>query len=170
MGVRRQLVLTLLVALLVGCGQEAPASLPRLTPSPVTTTAVPNAAEAETPQGAAAFVRFWYAEITRAWSLRDASIVERLSAPGCLVCQRYIDSMKGTLARGERVSPVLFNLSLVEAQGLTGKTTRVSVIYSHPPVRRFDSSGRQLTVSKARQGVQETRDLVRNGRSWLVTT
>jgi hypothetical protein len=169
MGVRRVGALVLLVALLVACAEQAPTSLPPVTAAPVASAVVPVAAEAETSQGAAAFVRFWYAEITRAWALRDASIVERLCAPSSETCERYIASMQGTRARGERLDPVTFELTLVEAQALTGKTARVSVIYDHPVTRRFDSAGRQLSVSKARRGVQETREVVRSGRSWLVT-
>ena len=74
--------LLLVAALATGCGSEdeTPRALPSIaasvTPAPSPTPApVPSEAQAETPQGAAAFARFWYAEVQRAYEVEDPDIV-----------------------------------------------------------------------------------------------
>lgn len=154
---------------LTGCAEAQPSRLPSLAPlAAVTTAPVPAAAEAATPAGAVEFVRFWYAEITRAWAERDPAIVARLSAPGCEVCQRYIASMTEARAKGHTVTGVVFTLRVVEAQGLDAQRTRVTVVYDGPRTRRVDAQGRQIRSEPAVQGAQETVHLARHGTSWRV--
>lgn len=166
--VRRSLTALVLLALLVGCGSSPPpAALPPV-PTASAAVVVPAAAEPATPRGAEAFTRFWYAEITRAWAELDPSIVQRLSAPGCRVCQRYVESMTEVKRAGQTVDPVTFDLAFVEAQGISANRTRVLVIYSAPVTRVYDRSGRVVRTEAAIRRGQDTLELQRQGQSWRV--
>lgn len=173
MRVRRVGLLTLLCAALVSCSSGAGKAtvLPKISASaPVTASPdpVPTAAKAATPEGAAAFARFWYSEITRAWALRDPRIIARLSAPGCTACARYTSSIADVRARNQRVEGVIFKLTLVEAQAISGKNVKVSVIYDSPATHGYDSSGREVHSEPAVKNFQEELALLRSGNSWLV--
>ena len=89
----------LLVLLASACGgssESGPRVLPSVSVSPsasASASAVPTGINAPTAQGAADFVRFFYAEITRAFAERDPSAVQRLSTDSCDTCRQYVTSL-----------------------------------------------------------------------------
>lgn len=174
MGVRRALLPAGLLVLLAGCSGPGagrgnqPHVLPALHELPASAPTEAAARDVGTPAGAEQFVRFWYSEITRAWAARDPQVVARLSAPGCQVCRRYIDSMTEARTKGQVLSPVTFELTLVESEAVDAGVARVSVIYDGPAITRTDADGREVTLEPAVKGAQTDVELVRHGRSWLV--
>ena len=88
--------LTLVVAGCSGSTSDQPKVLPPVvtpsaSPSVASTVsagpvAVPSAAAAATPQGAAAFVRFFYGELNGAFQDGNSKRIRVLSDPGCATC------------------------------------------------------------------------------------
>lgn len=166
----------LLVALTLsaGCGgeEEKPSSLPPVTSAPSATpsatSAVPPSAQAETPQAAAAFARFFYAEVERAFNSKDPSIVEALSAPGCEACDLFAGSLTALRDNNERITPVDFEVVFAEAPAFSGPEARVDLAYNTVAVQRFDASGELIYEEPATKNDQVQLTLVRSGSSWLV--
>jgi len=160
-----------------GCADEEPAAtaLPPASsapsasvssaPSPV---AVPSAAQAETPQGAAEFARFFYAEVERAYRERDPDVVARLSAPGCEACSRFVDSLASSRDNNERVEGVVYEIRMAEAPARSSSRTVVAVVYDGPEAVRYAADGAVITREPAVTSFEEELELIRTGRSWLV--
>lgn len=163
-----------LSVLVVACASPSSKAhvLPTLTEVPIRTTiaATPSAVAASpaTPESAAAFARYWYQQIERAYVLRDPSLIERLSAPGCSACARYVGSITTAHDKNERVVGVTFDITFAEAPAISGKTARVDVIYNAPATHRYDSTEKQIHSEPAVHGFQEELTLVRVGTAWLV--
>jgi len=165
--------LLLVAALAAGCGEdeEQPQALPSVevtsAPSP-TVAPVPTEAQAETPQGAAQFARFFYAEVQRAFAEKDPAIVERLSGPDCSACDRFASSITSLRDEGGRVTDVVYNIKAAEAPATDGSTALVTVIYDSPAIQGFDAQGNVIREEPAVTNFQEQVDLIRTPTGWLV--
>lgn len=164
----------LVAAVLAGCsGEDPPAvTLPPLSvaPSPSAPSAqpVPTAAQAATPQGAAEFARFFYAQIEQAFVTRDPDRIAVLSASGCEACQAYIASL--TSLRDENES-VRFDLEVIAADAPAGDmstSARVTVIYNSGGSIRYDANGAEIAREPARRNAEQTVMLVRIDGTWKV--
>lgn len=176
---RAATVVLLAGALLVGCSSEAaePPSLPsvgrsgeasaRPSASPVAGS-VPPAAQEPTPQGAGAFARFFYAEVTRAFAEEDPEPVRRLSAPGCTACDRFVASLTALRDNDETVTAVQYNIVSAEVPGFDAPPVRVDVRYDSPEITRLDSSGTVISSEPSVEGFQEELTLVSGPSGWLV--
>ncbi len=58
-------------------------------PTPTTLATVPAAAQPATPQGAAAFVKFFFQQVDRAFKLADSTVLLRWSASNCKTCANF---------------------------------------------------------------------------------
>lgn len=162
--------LLIVAALAAGCGEdeEQPRALPsvaassKTAPSP-TPAPVPTEAQAETPQGAAQFARFFYAEVQRAYELEDPEIVETLSSSECQACRRFIASLTAIRDEGETVTPVRYDIVAAEAPALTGPEVRVDVIYDSPKIIRKEADGAMISTEPGVKNYQEQLLLVRSG-------
>jgi hypothetical protein len=176
-------IVVLTAALLSGCNSDAaePAPLPSVdasglaesspSPSPSPTPAVeavPPAAQEPTPDGAAAFARFFYAAVTRGYAEKDPEVVQQLSAPGCSACERFVASMTALRDDGETVTPVVYNIVSAEAPGFDGTKARVDVMYNSPEIVRRDRSGNIIRTEPDVTGFLEQLTLVRGPSGWLV--
>lgn len=172
---RVRLIAPLLVVLLLAaaCGgdEEQPRALPSVAPTtaPTPTAApVPTEAQAETPEGAAAFARFWYDQISLAFETGDPLVLERLSAPGCVACQTYVASVASLRDQGERVD---FDLEIVAANAPASNGTDqtiVTVIYNSNGSIRYSASGEVIAQEPARTNAEQTLTLSRVGATWQV--
>ena len=169
--------LLLVAALAAGCGedQEQPQALPSVAvttattaPSP-TSAPVPTEAQAETPQGAAAFARFFYAEVQRAFAEKDPVIVERLSAPDCETCDLFVNSLTKLRDNNESASSVRYDIKAAESPAVEGDKVIVTVLYDGPAVQRFDAAGAVISEEPAVVDAQEQMVLVRGAEGWLVS-
>lgn len=159
---------------LTGCSSSGaePRTLPTLasgSPSllPVKSTASPAVAS-HTPEGAVAFARYWYGQVELAYGRRDPSLVVRLSAPGCVTCDRYVKSITRARANDERVEGLSFRITFAEAPALSGNSARVDVIYDAPATHRYDSAGHEIHSQPSVKGFKEQLELILVNGSWLV--
>ena len=163
-------------ALLVSCYQHsyAPITMPTLvkpSPNPSFTRSVPTAPGSyapSTPEGAAAFARYWYSQLAAAFLSRNPEMVRRLSSQECRACARYIASISGLRDRNETVVGVLYIIKLAEAPGVPGPDFRVDIIFDAPATHTFDAAGREIASEPEVRGYQEQLTLVRNKDTWLV--
>ena len=137
------------------------------TPSP-TGAAVPSEAAAATPDGAAEFARFYYESIEAGFQSRDASTVAELSAEGCEICQRYVDSIARLSERDERLEGNEITIREAVAPGDAGPTAVVTVVYDNTASRRFDAQGNVILEEPARENVVVELVLARVADSWQV--
>ena len=179
MFVQRAGAVVAVVVSLSGCGGGEPAATALRPVSPVASAAaptaavaspvpVPSAAQAETPEGAAEFARFFYAEVERAYEALDPAIVSQLSAPACEACAKFVRTLTITRERGERYVGVAYDLALAEAPADDAPRTVVTIVYDAPPVVLYASDGSVISREPGLQGVEEELELVRGGGSWLV--
>jgi hypothetical protein len=103
--------------LLAGCsGGDQPRALPTLTAtSPPSAVAVPVEARQPTPVGAAAFVRFYFAQVSRAFSDADVRALEGLSDPECGTCKNYVATAAKFRRDGQRVRGTAVRVLSAEA-------------------------------------------------------
>lgn len=164
-----------LCVLVTGCsgGSDKTVTLPTLTPSETAASAspsaVPSAAIAATPQGAAAFARYFYQQIEQAFAKQDPSLIAALSDASCQTCNNYIRSVTTLRDERQRIEgKLVFTILLAEAPATDGKTARVDVIWSTPANKRYDSAGRLIHSQEPLSRVEETLELRRAGHSWMV--
>jgi len=165
----------LVLGLATGCGgeEEGPEPLPPLAASQspsvaASAVAVPSQAVAQTPEAAAEFARFFYAEVERAYREKDPTVVERLSAPGCSACERFVDSLTKLRDDGESVTPVVYEIIAAEAPAFEGGEARVDVIYNSPAITRRDRSGAVISTEPEVEAFEEQVTLVRTPNGWRV--
>lgn len=167
--------LLVVVAVVGACSgdEEQPRALPSAAPTAAAPTPtagpVPTEAQAETPEGAAAFARFFYAEVQRAFAEKDPAIVERLSAPSCETCKLFVASLTTLRDNDESASPVRYDIKAAESPAITGEEAIVTVLYDGPAIQRFDAAGAVIREEPAVVDAQEQMLLVRGPRGWLVS-
>jgi hypothetical protein len=166
-----------LAAGLTACGgssAEQPRTLPTLTsvaPSASPTASdvvVPSAAAGETPQAAAEFAKYLYAELERGFATKDSSVIAALSLPSCKTCKLFVDSIDRLKEMNEQVTPVRFNIRSAISPGDVGGVTSVDVSYDFPGSRRTASDGTLVLDEKPQRGVEEEVDLKRVAGQWRV--
>jgi hypothetical protein len=81
-----------------GQGASAPATLPPITPPsptapPTPILDLPTEAAAATPQGAEAFVRFFYTQVQRAYAEQDSRLLKPYVSDACTTCKAVLASL-----------------------------------------------------------------------------
>jgi hypothetical protein len=171
----RALVLTLAAtAAVAGCGGSSsgqPRTLPAVSASP-SPSAVPSVAptgiNAPTPQGAADFARYVYAQIERAFATKDPALIQALSTPACDSCNNLIASLKRVVANNEHVVGYRITVQAAVAPATTATTARVDVIRETTGGEFISAAGRVVLREPALHGIEERMDLVRAGGTWRV--
>jgi len=159
-----------------GCSSEAgePDALPSLpststSPSAAPSSAVPASAQAETPQGAAAFARFFYEQVALGFQTQNPDLVRQISLPSCESCNRYVQSITSVREQDLRVEGGDFTILFAEAPSAeTGGRARVDVAWNFAEVKYYDATGALVNTGPAVAGVEETMQLVRREGSWVV--
>jgi hypothetical protein len=165
-----------LVLGLVACSDDPgePSALPTLGSSPSASAspepeATPTGMNAPTPEGAAEFARHFYSQVELAYQRKDPNLIQRLSAPGCVACERFVASVSRLRDNDERVEGLLYEISFAQAPATHGKEARVDVIYDGPEVVRYDSEGRVVNREPGAVKAEEQVNLVRSpSGGWLV--
>lgn len=192
---RSAAVLVLASALLAGCSDSsdtAPGSLPPATgsteaglsspaaapaarepnePSPrasLPPVVRPPEADEPTAEGAAAFARYWYAELDRAYDLLDSRRIQALSHRQCQVCQRYIEDIDLAAREGEVYRGGGFQVLSAVAPALQNTSTVVLLRYSSPPLVVSDRDGHVVSRSAHRSSVTSQLLVSRQGEGWRV--
>ncbi|MCW2548619.1 MAG: hypothetical protein JWN96_3079 [Mycobacterium sp.] len=172
MGVRRWRALLVGCGLIAGCGgpSNAPAQLPKVGVQQAAAVAtLPATATADTPAGAAAFTRFFYAQVTAAFATRNPELIRRYATAACATCNRYAGSVDRLVHERQRVTPVLFWIRFAESPADDdAATARVDVQYDAPASSRYDARGRLILSEKEALRVNRTVTLQRFARGWKV--
>lgn len=168
---------------LAGCSNDAdgdPApSLAPVTPSssasPSATagggaTDVPAEAQAATPEGAAAFGRFFYDSVEQSFRTLDASTLRAISDPACEICMRYINSVESFARDGYTVEGNDITITdAIAPAGDMSQEARATVFYRNTAGRVLDASGAVVLEEPARDNVVVELVLERADESWTVT-
>ncbi len=79
-----------------------------VTPSPSESSSIPAAARKNTPEGAEAFVRYFFEQYNEAWTKPQVGLISSLSDPMCEFCAKAEDTSVTLSDRGDRYvqSPV----------------------------------------------------------------
>jgi hypothetical protein len=133
----------------------SPTSSRPSTQTPTTKTAQPNgdagapgvpaAARKHTKAGAEAFVRYYFAELNRAWSTPKAGLLAPLSLATCRTCHNYEDTARGGEQRGEHLDGSTTTVkSVAVAQWDSGQTVQLTTKRHQNGVKAIDSAGNVL--------------------------
>lgn len=163
-------VLVGLCCLVSGCsGGDPPPSNPTVTTSTSavsTTTAapsttvpptgapvLPDAARQQTPAGAEAFVRHWYATLEYSWSVMDSTPLRALG--DCLSCENFAGTIDTVAAEGNRLSGGDVTLSTVDPSAdASGSDTTVLTAVSFAKQTIVAPDGSEELLGEASGEVQ----------------
>lgn len=168
---RSVVLVPVLGVLLAGCtgGSVAakPSTLAPVTaspsPSPVALE-VPEGAKAATPQGAAAFVRFYYEQLGEAMASLDSGAIKRLSSPTCQECSAIAAALDAERAAGHRYRGGAVTIRSAEAVADSATKTSVTLVYDVAELAPVGGG----KVLPAAMGVRLEVQVERRGESWLV--
>ena len=159
-----------------GSGSAKPTVLPPLPSATVVASAtptatavpvvVPSAAVPATPQGAAAFVRFFYGELNGAFQDGHDERIRALSDPACGTCNILAGAVQTGRLAGRRILGVSFRPTAIEAAPASRGSQFVTVL-GVVPVRRVSEKGIIRPLSGGRP-FAHTVSLIRRGNTWLV--
>ncbi len=135
-------------------------------PTPTTLATVPAAAQPTTPQGAAAFVKFFFVELNVAFQSGETGQISRLSDPMCGVCSTYVTALKKDRLLGKHIVGESFGSIQAEAAPAEGEITFVTVS-GVTPRRRIFASG-ELTLLPSEGQFRRTVALIRVRYQWIV--
>ena len=127
---------------------------------------VPSAAVPATPQGAAAFVRFFYGELNGAFQDGHDERIRALSDPACGTCNTLAGAVQAGRLAGRRILGVSFRPTAVEAAPESDGADFVTVL-GMVPARRISEKGVVRLLSGGRP-FAHTVALIRRGNAWLV--
>lgn len=97
---------------------------PTAAPPPVV---VPSNARPATPQGAAAFARYYFQQVSRAFTRADGTALTELSDPACGTCRNYIAAAASLRQRAQHVDGDVIQVVNVESPPVTGAYAFVTV-------------------------------------------
>ena len=167
--IRPVLVALCAAAALTACSSETePRPLPPL-PSPSATAALPVPPEAtpETPQGAAAFARYYLDLMNAAFASGDSSAVKAVTSQECEGCQNLIGAIERGDEPGETVTGGDYDVIFAEAPPVENGDVVVELRYalSEVEVRKADGTVEKIPAEPA---VDAQMRLLRTDGGWLV--
>jgi hypothetical protein len=169
--VKRALASSCLLALFAaGCGGDGESAplLPPITVTPaVTVSATPTVSSyPNTPQGAAAFARFVYGEIDRAFQSKDPEILRPLFQAGCSACQNFVKSLEKVKSEGFTVEGRAARVISAESPSSSPPVVVARLAYGGVTFR--DVTGRVVATEPASE-LQDEMTLARVGTDWKVS-
>jgi hypothetical protein len=81
------------------------------TPTPSETSTIPAAARKNTPEGAEAFVRYFFKQYNDAWTGPEVGLISRLSDSECEFCARAESTSETLESRGDRYESAPVNVA-----------------------------------------------------------
>ena len=164
-----------MVSALAACSEEAAAPPPL--PSAETTSPTPFAlpvppeATPETPQGAAAFARYYFGDVVNAaYDRLDPEPVAALSASECNSCANILKDVVRLREAGLRVAGDRFKILFAEASPPDPDgSIIVDFRFSSDPYVEKDASGKQVREEPAQKDQDAQAKLIRRGDGWVVT-
>ena len=170
--IRTGLAALCVLGALAGCSEEAaaPPPLPTAATSSPTPVALPVPPEAtpETPQGAAAFARYYMQVLTEAFRSADAMQLRALSDPGCGGCNNFIGAVEGSAAANERTEGGEFTVVFAESPPVEDGDVIVDLRYSRTGARVVTGDGTVRVELPPDPPIDAQMRLVRKGAGWIV--
>ena len=174
MTIRTGLAALCLLGALAGCSEEAAAppplpTAPTSSPTPVALP-VPPEATPETPQGAAAFARYYFGEVVNAaYDRLDPTPVQSLSAADCNSCANIVKDIERLRDADLRVAGDRFKVAFAEAAPAEADgSIIVDFRFSSDPYVEKDASGKQVREEPAQKDQDAQVKLMRRGGGWIV--
>lgn len=119
-------------------------STPPTTTAPSGAPVLPDAAKAQTPAGAEAFVRHWFDTI--GYSITNLDSAPLLALGECLTCQAFADTIEGVAGRGNRLEGGETTVSSIEPSAAVGETTSVTAAFTAGEAREVRRDGSLVEV------------------------
>lgn len=151
MGVRGTVGALAVAVALTGCTSDEPppttlpplsSASPSTSPSPSRAeSSVPPAARKMTPEGAAAFARFFVESIGLAYQAAEPSVISDLSAEGCGGCETLIKAVAELRAEGERRVGGTYEVLAAVTPALEAGDAIVDVRYRRPAAEIVNADG-----------------------------
>lgn len=141
--------------------------VPSVSPTPLVLP-LPSEAAAATPQGAAAFTRYYFDAVNQAFAAGDASQVRVLSDPGCDACNNLARAIEEEPAPGERIEGGDYQIVFAESPPTDNGDVVVEIRYALTAVRVLAADGRVIRTKPEVSAVDAQVRLIRNGGSWVV--
>ncbi|MDP9395908.1 MAG: DUF6318 family protein [Actinomycetota bacterium] len=141
-------------------------------PAPVPTPLPRTPADARraTRDGAAAFVRYYFAAMDYAFASGDASMMERLSSSDCDTCRGLIQSARAASEDGRSTRGGSTTVRRAQVLGAPASgTAEVRVTYDAAAFVELDPHGQPVQVQDAQHGRRAVVGLQRVGTRWKVT-
>jgi hypothetical protein len=171
----RQVALLLVAgAVVAGCSGDTdkPQTLPTLkaptpgtSPTSLTTPSI-ETIKANTPEGAAAFVRTYYAQVNLAASNGQTAPVKQMTAPECpcRALTKYIDdAYKAGSLRG-----FVYSIRGVKTENFKGSRALVTVLYAVSRIEELNKEGKVTVVVPPVNNGQKAVTVVRVANGWLI--
>ena len=156
---------------LVGCSDDPePRTLPPVpsaSPSP-SVVPMPSEAAAETPEGAAAFARYFFAVVNAGLESGDAGHLRKISSPDCGGCRSLASAIEEEPSAGERIVGGLFDVLSAESPPVDAGDVIVEVSYAVSEIKVYGSDGAILRSTAAVPRTNGQVRLLRNGQGWIV--
>ena len=97
---------------------------------------------ANTPQGAGAFTRFYFAEVLKAYNTQDTQIVRGLAADSCKTCAGLAGSIDAMRVSHQRVTGPPIEVLSAETPGFGYGPVVVDLQYKIPSYNVIDEQGK----------------------------
>ena len=135
------------------------------TASPVPVV-VPSAAAAATPQGAAAFVRFFFDEVNGAFQDGRSERIRVLADASCATCNNFANAVRAAEKTDSRIVGTSFASLEVESEPPKGGLAHVTVAGTIP-ARQSKDRGVVSTLPALGRFIYSV-EIQRNGDGWLI--
>jgi hypothetical protein len=159
------------VVALAGCSSDPePQPLPPIatsSPSPIALP-LPSEAAAETPEGAAAFARYYLNVLGQAFAAADPTQLDSLSAPGCEGCDALISSVRGLRDEGGRRVGGEYVVKSVAAPPVENGDVVVEIAYERTASQIVGRDGLVTASAPAVPRTSVQMRLIRNESGWVV--
>lgn len=170
---RTAVVVLAVSSALAGCSADAePRSLPPVpvvSPTPAVLS-IPPEAMAETPQGAAAFVRYYFGDVVnQAYATLDAAQVAALSGTECASCANVVADVERLRDASVTVAGSRFKIAFAEAAPSDEDgSIVVDLRFSSDPYVEVSADGTTVREEPAQVDVDAQVKVVRQAEAWVV--
>ena len=173
MQVRLVALVPVLGLILTGCTGGGASVSPDRTleplPSPTATALeVPPSAQATTPQGAAAFARYYLQVVTQAFNSNTTTQLRALSHPECGTCKNLAELTEKEAAKGRVYEGGAFLVDSAEATERAPGDAIVDVVYRRAPSTTRDGKGAVVDRDPGAEPALMQMRTLRSGDGWVV--
>lgn len=177
MTVRGVVALPLLALLLAACSGEpesGPSSLPKISTAPSVSpsasspeVAMPSEAAAATPQGAAAFARYYLQVLHEAFETAETRPLAAISHPECSTCQNFIRITQADQLKALRFQGGDYEVLSAEATQSAPGDALVDVLYNRSASVTRDADGAVVSRGAPQDRVLMQMRTVRSTDGWI---